>query len=602
MCGIAGLLLNRDVMPGTDAALAVRRMTEQMRARGPDAAGAWDDGTMFLGHRRLAIIDLDPRANQPFVSACGRYHAVFNGEIYNYAELRDGLLASGAVLRTSSDTEVMVELVAQRGVGALALLRGMYSIGIWDVVERRLLLARDPYGIKPLYIAETPSGVAFASQVRALLHSGLLSGDTDPEARLWFWLTGSVPEPRTWFKGVTAVPPGSYTWVSEQGVGPSVVYWDISADYRSAATVRGRALEARDRFRAAAGGSVAAHLVSDVPVAVLLSGGIDSGVIAALAVEHAGSRAVSGVTIAFDEFAGTPRDESPDAAVMARHLGIAHHVRRVSRREFEDILPRVLEAMDQPSIDGVNTWLATLAAAEQGLKVVLSGVGGDELLQGYAHFRSLPHLAAGWSGLSRIPGAMAFASGVASLLARGTGNSRWLHAPQLMRSMPGAWLLRRGLLSPESACRRSGLTRDWDTGAVDSLVQAVADSVGVINGFERASLSLVESRTYLRNQLLRDADWASMSHSVELRTPLVDAWLLREVAPLLGGLRGRDGKAMLCDAPARPIPAAIASRAKTGFGLPLGAWFGRGDESAGIQQWASIVCEHFDGLAAGVRQ
>lgn len=601
MCGIAGLLPKRDAMSSADAVAAVARMTDQMRLRGPDAAGEWNDGVAFLGHRRLSIIDLDPRANQPFVSACGRYHAVFNGEIYNYAELRAGLLASGATLRTSSDTEVMVELIARRGVSGLALLRGMYAIAVWDSLERRLLLARDPYGIKPLYVAETPSGVAFASQVKALLRSGLLHGDTDPDSRLWFWLTGSVPEPRTWFKGVTALPPGSYAWVSERGVAPPFVYWDIADDYRCAAAVRGRAVDARGRFRAAVSRSVEAHLVSDVPVAVLLSGGIDSGVIAALAVEHSGARAVSGITIAFDEFAGTPRDESPDSAVMARHLGIAHHVRHVSQREFEGFLPRVLEAMDQPSIDGINTWLATMAAAEQGLKVVLSGVGGDELLQGYAHFHSLPRLAAGWSRLSRIPGAMALASGAASLLEYGTGNSRWGHAPQLMRSLSGAWLLRRGLLSPESAARKSGHASRWDAAAVDGLARAVADSAGGVEGFERASLSLIESRTYLRNQLLRDSDWASMSHSVELRTPLVDAWLLREIAPLLGSLRDGHGKAMLCRTPARPIPAAIASRAKTGFGLPVGTWFGRGSDSAGMQQWGTIVCDYFDRLAADAR-
>ena len=403
---------------------------------------------MWLGHRRLAILDLDERANQPMRSACGRYVIVFNGEIYNYRELRGELAAKGVAFRTSSDTEVLLALFAQEGAAMLPRLRGMFALVIWDSVARRAFAARDPYGIKPLYWAQTDDGVLLASQVKALLATGKVSRAPCALGQAGFWLLGSVAEPHTWYRDIRALPAGHCAWIEDGRMGTPECWHDVAAAWRDAPASAPPAARVREQVRAALRASVAAHLVADVPVGVFLSGGIDSGALAGLMVE-AGARDLQGITIAYDEFAGTHDDEAPLAATLAAHYGIAHHVRRVTRDEFAQDLPRILDAMDQPSVDGINTWYASKAVAELGLKVVVSGVGGDELFQGYESFRQLPRLVSRWGAVSRIPGAVPLARVAMGWQAARSGNARWRHLPDWARSMAGAWFLRRGLFSPD---------------------------------------------------------------------------------------------------------------------------------------------------------
>ena len=376
-------------------------------------------------------------------------------------------------------------------------------------------------------------------------------------------------------------------------------WWDVSAAWREASVAVLPAAEVRQRTRDALRASVAAHLVADVPVGVFLSGGIDSGALAGLMVE-AGARNLQGITIAFKEFAGRPEDEAPVAARLAAHYGIQHHVRVVTRGEFIADLPRILRAMDQPSIDGVNTWYASKAVAELGLKVVVSGVGGDELFQGYSSFQQLPRMVSAWRPLSRVPGAMALARGVMGVQARRSGNPRWTHLPDWARSMAGAWWLRRGLYSPGELPALMG--QDLAAEALQGFDPQAW--VGQMSGAQPADLRLalgqIESTTYLRNQLLRDSDWASMDHSVELRTPLVDAWLLRDLQPLLASFKAFPGKALLADAPTNALPRDIVERTKTGFGIPVGHWLrqqhGAADSLAMCsRQWSQQLVSAYAG-------
>ena len=509
----------------------LERGCEAMRNRGPDGAGAWwsHDNRIGLGHLRLSILDLDSRANQPMSTPDGRFVIVFNGEIYNFQTLRRELIEQGVRFNTCSDTEVILQLFVRDGEDFLPRLRGMFALAIWDNLEERLFMARDPYGIKPLYYACTGKGVLVASQVKALLATGLVSHDPDAHGQAGFWMLGSVPEPHTWNREIRALPAGHCAWIKTGRLKQVRCWWDVSAFWREAPADVLSDQEVRELVRTALRNSVAAHLVSDVPVGVFLSGGIDSGALAGLMVE-AGARNLQGVTIAFREFAGRHEDETPLAAQVARHYGITHHVRMVTREEFVADLPRILEAMDQPSIDGINTWYASKAVAELGLKVVVSGVGGDELFQGYDHFRQLPGLVRWWRLASHAPGAMTLAQWIADWKARRSSNARWSVAPELAKSLAGAWWLRRGLYCPTELTplmgeelARCGLANfapnDW-----------VASKSGVLAADLRLALSQIESSTYLRNQLLRDSDWASMDHSVELRTPLVDAWLLRDLS------------------------------------------------------------------------
>lgn len=564
--------------------------------RGPDAEGRWTDQGIWMGHRRLAIVDLDPRADQPMHSECGRYVIIFNGEIYNYRALRDELLAQGVTLKTEGDTEIILCLFARQGEAMLPRLRGMFAFVIWDRTAQRAFAARDPYGIKPLYLSQTPEGVLFASQVRAITATGLVSREPCARGQAGFWMLGSVPEPYTWFRDVRTVEAGHCVWVDAGRVSTSRCWWDVADDWRQVAPVTLSADEIGDRVQDALRTSVAAHLVADVPVGVFLSGGIDSGALAGLMVE-AGARNLQGVTIAYDEFAGRNEDEAPAAAALAAHYGINHHIRRVTGAEFAADLPAMLAAMDQPSIDGVNSWYATKAVAEFGLKVVVSGVGGDELFQGYSSFQQLPRLVRSWRVLGKIPGVVPLAQLACNLQARRTGNDRWRHLPQWSGRMSGAWWLRRSVHSPEElpALMGADLAQEaLDGFSAQSWVHAMS---GEQPADLRLALSQIESTTYLRNQLLRDSDWASMDHSVELRTPLVDAWLLREVRPLLAAFEQFPNKRLLAEAPRKALPEALITRKKTGFGIPVNQWLRQMDapDSGGKHAFAKFVQRSYTG-------
>ncbi len=568
---MCGLIAQLDA--GAGAAIAgVQAALDRMRPRGPDGEGLWQEPGVALGHRRLAILDLDPRAAQPMHSACGRFVIAFNGEIYNFDELRRQRVAAGDTFRTTSDTEVLLALFAAEGEAMLAKLRGMFAFVIWDRITQRAFAARDPYGIKPLYVASIQGGVLLASQVKALLATGLVSRAPDLHGQAGFWMLGSVPEPYTWYRDIRAVRAGHALWIEAGKVVRDWCWSDIGDAWRDAPKVVTQSdAEVRKHVAQALRESVSRHLVADVPVGVFLSGGIDSGALAGLMVE-AGARDVQGITIAYDEFAGSEQDEAPVAAAIAMHYGIEHRVRRVTRDEFMADLPRILDAMDQPTIDGVNTWYASKAVAELGLKVVVSGVGGDELFQGYSSFNQLPSLVARWRTASRVPGAQSVANVLASIQARRSGHARWRHAPDWAQSVAGAWWLRRSVRAPGELADVMGadgaasVLRGFSAvGWVEAMTGAVADK-------PRLAIGQIESMTYMRNQLLRDSDWASMDHSVELRTPLVDAHLLHEVAPLLSSFERFPNKSLLAEAPVKPLPRAIIERRKTGFGVPVARW------------------------------
>lgn len=595
MCGLIALLGS---YPSGFTSQIMLPALQQMQARGPDAEGVWQGPGVWLGHRRLAILDLDLRSNQPMHSSCGRYVIAFNGEIYNFSALRSELMASGVQFRTMSDTEVLLALFAGEGAAMLPRLRGMFAFVIWDRLAQRGFAARDPYGVKPLYYAQTADGVLMASQVKALLVTGKVSRTPCARGQAGFWLLGSVPEPHTWYRDISALPAGHYAWIDGGRMATPERWWDVSAAWRDAPVAVLPAAAVRERTRDALRSSVAAHMVADVPVGVFLSGGIDSGALAGLMVE-AGAKKLQGVTIAFKEFAGQSEDEAPVAARIAAYYGIQHHVRVVTREEFTADLPRILRAMGQPSIDGVNTWYASKAVAELGLKVVVSGVGGDELFQGYSSFEQLPRMVAAWRLISCVPGAMPLAHSVMSVQARRSGNLRWTHLPDWARTMAGAWWLRRGLYSPAELPALMG--QDLAAEALQGFDPQAC--VGQMSGVQPADLRLalgqIESTTYLRNQLLRDSDWASMDHSVELRTPLVDAWLLRDLQPMLASFKAFPGKTLLAEAPVRALPRDVAERAKTGFGIPVGRWLqehgGANSLAMGSRQWSQRLASAYAG-------
>ncbi|WP_126455633.1 asparagine synthase (glutamine-hydrolyzing) [Sulfuriflexus mobilis] len=599
MCGIAGFTPTSRVSEAS-ALDATRRMVTRMHTRGPDAEGVWASEGVVLGHRRLAILDLDARANQPMVSTDGRYAIVFNGEIYNFRELRCELEAEGMAFCTTSDTEVLLALFAREGERMLPRLRGMFAFAIWDTQTRELFLARDPYGIKPLYYTRTKVGLLFASQVKALLASGQVSAEREAAGLAGFYLWGSVPEPWTLYSDVLALPAGHWLRV-RASIPESPVCWrDIRTHWRGEGR-NASAHELQETVRQVVTDSMRAHLVADVPVSVFLSGGIDSAVLAGLA-SGLGAQ-VEGITIGFDEFVGRHEDEVPVAAAIAAHYGLPHFVRRVSRAEFEQDIPRILDAMDQPSIDGVNTWFASKAAAERGYKVVLSGVGGDELFCGYSSFRQIPLMATMGRTIAAIPGASTLLGVPCSYLAKKLLKPKLAAIPTFIDSLEGAYFLRRSLFLPEELPALMGADM-----ARDGLARLGGSPPGMAQADARdgaAAVGLLESTHYLCNQLLRDSDWASMGHSLELRTPLVDAVLLETLGSYVSGFAGGAGKAMLARSPGKPLPESIINRSKTGFSLPMAQWLSEaGDQDAWgnvpmlaapgtpwARRWARVVVE-----------
>ncbi len=588
MCGIAGIFAYHYAAPLVDRA-DLRAMRDHMVARGPDGAGEWfsDDGRVAFGHRRLAIIDLSDGGAQPMSSADGQLIISFNGEIYNHRQLRRELQAKGRDFRTESDTEVLLHLYAEKGVDMLADLRGMFAFALWDARKQALLLARDPYGIKPLYVADDGWTLRLASQVKALLANPKVSRTPEPAGQVGFYLMGSVPEPYTLYQEIRSVPSGSYQWVDAIGPRAPVQYFSLAkvwSDASRAAPVG--ADELQGLVRTALLDSVRDHLVADVPVGAFLSAGIDSGALVGL-MRDAGQHDIQTVTLGFEEFRGTPQDEAPLAGKVARHYGVRHTTYVVTEADFRHELPRILEGMDQPSIDGVNTWFVSKAAHQAGLKVAISGVGGDELFGGYPSFRDIPRWMR-WMWLpSRVPGLGALMEQVQAAFAPlyPALNPKAVGMVRYGGTCAGAYLLRRGLFLPSELpslvgeeVAREGLRR----------LQPLRHIAAALHPPPRTSYAQVaalEAALYMRNQLLRDTDWASMAHSLEVRTPMVDATLLRQVAGPLATAQAGNHKRLLANCPKTPLPEEVINRAKSGFSTPVGLWQQRVDS---MQAWRQI--------------
>lgn len=592
MCGIAGSFAYHPAASRINIPELIT-IRDAMAARGPDGAGLWqnESGRIALAHRRLAIIDLNTEADQPMVSANNRFHLVFNGEIYNYRELRQSLEKTGFRFRTHSDTEVLLELFAQQGPAMLSRLRGMFALAIWDSEKNQLTFARDPYGIKPLYVADDGWTIRFASQVKALSTSAAISKQIEPAAIIGFCLFGSVPEPFTWRQAIRAVPAGCYQIADSTGLREPVAYKTLASCFsrNQSDTQDGQA-----RVREALQSSVAAHQVSDVPVGLFLSSGIDSASLLALMMETRDTP-LHATTLAFDEFANTPEDEAPLASLLAEYYGAEHRIRRINRSEFEHDLPAILAAMDQPSIDGINSWFVSKACHEQGLKVAISGVGGDELFGGYPSFQDVPR----WQKYSKIPGSFPLLGKslrllMAPFMASAGISPKAAGMLELGGTWPGAYLLKRGLFMPWELAKflpqdliELGLERlNWSAQLEKVLSQAPDNNY--------ARVSVLESQSYMRNQLLRDADWSSMAHSLEVRTPLVDSQLLSSLGSMLS-VRGGNNKKLMALAPKKPLPDIITQRKKTGFVTPIGQWLQNNSELDGWKQhaWLSHPAQHW---------
>jgi asparagine synthase (glutamine-hydrolysing) len=594
MCGIAGIFAYHADAPQPGAA-EIHRMTEAMATRGPDGQGQWTspgEGRVILGHRRLSILDLSEAGAQPMLSAGGRLAITFNGEIYNYQTLRKDMEGRGWRFRSNSDTEVLLALWDAHGPDMVHHLRGMFAFALWDAQQQSLFLARDPFGIKPLYVADDGKSFRFASQVKALMAGGSIRSGPDLAAWAGFHVLGYVPEPHTIHQAIRALPPGRSLLLRRDGAALQSSFFDLTEELRAAeaTALELSPSEAQDRLREALKDSVRAHLVSDVPVGLFLSAGLDSTTLTALAAEISPT-SLKALTLGFHEFRGTQDDETGLAALAARHLGVEHESRWITRDDFEAHLERALAAMDQPSIDGINTYFVSLAAAQSGMKVALSGLGGDELLAGYPSFRQVPRLARLIAPFTRIPGLGRAMRQLITPFLGGRVSPKYAGLLEYGGEVPGAYLLRRALFMPWELPKLLG-TQDaaqaWEELGLMERLQASIHGLRT----DRGRLMALEMGWYMSGQLLKDTDWAAMAHGLEVRVPMVDRDLFRTLAPLQVGAAPL-GKTDLAACPAGGLPEAIRHRPKTGFTTPVRIWaqalLGAPQGARGLRGWAEVM-------------
>lgn len=559
MCGIAGIT----GQGAEEHVEAVERMAAAMAHRGPDGEGIYvsPSGACVLGHRRLAILDLSDAAAQPMATNDGRWALVYNGECYNYRELRDDLCAKGEVFRSSGDTEVVLRLLTRDGaLAVLPRMNAMFALALWDERERTLLLARDRYGQKPLYYTHVGNLLLFASEIRALLASGLVARRADSAAIHGYFSYGAVQEPRTIVAGVSLLAPASSVTFEPNGKEERDTYWTPPTEKNDLSP---EAL--RESFFAAA----RRHLVSDAPLGLFLSGGIDSSATVAAAAGSDGNH-IKTLSVVFPEQPG--QSEAKYAAVMARKAGTDHTEVPITGSQMLRMLPEALDAMDQPSGDGINTYIVSHAARQTGLKVALSGLGGDELFAGYSSFYDVVSMlrARRLLGPVRIP--------LVNLLERCAPFS--VHMSKivdLLDAPPGVlsvYLTRRRVFSSRQIRKMApGLScHGWESGLDESFYQALETEVS--GRAVQDAIGLLEMRVYMGQTLLRDADVMGMAHGVEIRIPFLDGDF--SSSALMLGAKSRTPSSRLkwrfVEAMGDHLPGDVVNRTKQGFTLPFKEW------------------------------
>jgi len=584
MCGIAGIVVKPNyTIP--DLRQRLEHMGSSMAHRGPDDSGLFVDGQNRVGlvNRRLAIRDLSPAGHMPMSNPAQAVWITYNGEIYNADELRADLEALGYNFLSTSDTEVILHGYEAWGREIVGRLRGMFAFAIYDMRSSVpetgegacVLLARDHMGIKPLYYAETDEAFIFASELKALLASELVSHNISPTGLVGYLLTGSVPNPYTIYERIRALQPAHtiQIYLPLVSVPPPAKYWSMPSDTHHDVT---NLDDAKVRVRELLAEAVRIRLVSDVPLGAFLSGGLDSSVVVAL-LRQATPGAIRTCSMVFEE---TEYSEASYARAVADAMGTEHYERVITAQDVINEFDNILHAIDQPSIDGVNTYFVSKTAREAGLTVALSGLGGDELFGGYPNtFGDVPRVMRALKVTQRIPGGTWLAHQVIQTLPQRQRWSRIADALDRPASMASAYLTRRGLFSPSEVQQ---LVEPEFLAMVDptfDIVTHITDRAGgdrVSPADDFAWISRAELRTYTHHQLLRDTDVMSMTHSLEVRVPLLDKLLVEAVLKLPSWLKtSHDSrpKPLLSQCVEDLLPKIVTQRqGKQGFIFPFDVW------------------------------
>ena len=555
-------------------------MNEAQVCRGPDDQGIFSDlkNRLVLGHRRLSIIDLSPAGRGPMGYADGVLQTVFNGEIYNFLELKKELSAKGYKFKTQTDTEVVLALYQEYGLASFSKLRGMFAFALWDNKKQKLFLVRDRYGIKPLYYYSDSQKIIFASTVKAIEKSGLVLSKKNPTALIGFLLFGSVPLPQTTLQNVLVVSAGHYLERGANGNERLVKYYNPlgfftakkADDFTSAATAIRCKLEE----------AVGLHLISDAPLGIFLSGGLDSSVVAALSAKNR-KESVTTLSIIFDE---PEFSEQKYQRLVAQRIGSEHREIKITQKDFFASFNDIFGAMDQPTVDGVNTFFIAQAAKMAGLKAVLSGLGADEIFLGYSHFRKAVFL----RKIQKLPGFMKSPLKLGVLLGDRYSKLNYFGKDGILNFYLGI----RGLFNPKETAKILDINSDEIQNYINVLNEELGSDLSIFKLHPVDLLSYLELRFYLQNQLLKDTDFMSMFHSIEVRVPFLDHPLVEYLSGLSPEIKLNMGKSdlpdidvhfrrsdfqklnkpLLVSAVCDLLPKEILNRKKMGFTFPFEKW------------------------------
>ncbi|NCB26147.1 MAG: asparagine synthase (glutamine-hydrolyzing) [Bacteroidia bacterium] len=595
MCGIAGAVGFID----EEIDRAVRKMDIAQQHRGPDGHGYWssldtseervssDERGVILTHRRLAILDLSDAGAQPMIDQASGAVIVFNGEVYNYSEIRNELVATGETFFSRTDTEVVLRAVVKWGINvAVKRFRGMFALAVWEPRTRRISLARDRVGIKPLYLAEITRGsyrtLLFASELRAILHSGLIERRLAPNGLSTYLWNGFVYGPSTIIQGITLLPAGTTLIVeADQPLAEPKSYWQLPTppdQYQKNADK-----ELRHELETA----VKLRLVSDVPLGIFLSGGIDSSAVAALAARTA-TGTVYTFNVGFDDAA---YDESPYAEAVAKALGTRHTCLHLTEEMFRHQLDNALQSIDQPTFDGINTFFVSQAVRQAGITVALAGTGGDELFGGYRSFVDLPRIQYLSSLLRCVPERILQAIGTAAAHIQMGGGG--IMPPQTRWGKLGDALACRGNLVNLYQVAYGLFTKNFYEELTQDLPHIISNNI-IINGLNSSNykylIQLVENKpqlhaianlelsSFIEQRLMRDTDAASMAVALEARVPLLDHRVIECVAAIDPNQRFKPlgSKHLLKELAIDHLNPKLFDRPKAGFVLPIDKWCRQG--------------------------
>jgi asparagine synthase (glutamine-hydrolysing) len=552
MCRIAGVV--NKYLPVTSLEVIVKEMCQLLKHGGPDGEGIYAnaENNMVLGHRRLALIDLSNNGHQPMPYANDRYYITYNGELYNYLELKEELKKEGCCFNSQTDTEVILAAFSTWGIKAFARFNGMFAFALWDNITSELYLVRDSIGMKPLYYSITSEGIAFASEIKAFRAIAYLQ-QKNPVSAVYLMAYGHLPEPITTLKEVKPLEKG--TWLKYH-IPSSTVETNTFKHFSYLEKIDSRK-EVTDYIKSNLNSAVQRHLLSDAPTGVFLSGGLDSSIVTLLAKETLVD--LKTVSIFFKD---KNYSEKQFQDLLQQSLSFEQHQHLVTEEDFHNYLPRIMNAMDLPSCDGINTWFISKYAKENGLKAMLSAVGGDELYGGYPSFDRMKATLL----LQQLPN---------KILRAGTNSSSKKIRRMSYLSIDGIigrYLFLRGQFVPSEIAKylNADEAEIWKILGEEPVVK----NVDYLTAGNQASW--MECNLYMQNQLLRDADVMSMAHGVEIRLPFLDLPFVNLSIRISSSLKysGQHRKQLLIDAFKSELPEQIWNRPKMGFAFPFKEWLG----------------------------